>query len=70
MTELRTKYWKCENIRRMASAYNNLVGNGRGINDSKFKKKKKYLVGMEEKEKREALIKADYNIIVIITHLI
>ena len=39
MTELRTKYWKCENIRRMASAYNNLVGYGRGMKDSNFKKK-------------------------------
>jgi len=33
MTELCTKYWKCENIIRMASAYNNLVGHGRGTNE-------------------------------------
>jgi hypothetical protein len=42
MTELRTKYLKCENIRRIDSAYNNLVGYGRGMKDSKFKSEEKY----------------------------
>jgi hypothetical protein len=44
MTELHTKYCKCENIRRMASAYNNSVGNGRGMKDRSSKIKKKISV--------------------------
>jgi hypothetical protein len=55
MTELRTKNWKCENIRRMASAYNNLVGYGRGMKDSNFKKKT--LLGSEEKQEKKHLKK-------------
>jgi len=43
MTELSTKYWKCENIRRMASSYNNSVGNGHGMKESKFKNEEKNL---------------------------
>jgi len=43
MKELRTKYWTCENIRRMASACNYLVGNGREMKDSMFKNEEKNL---------------------------
>jgi hypothetical protein len=43
VTELHTKYWKCENIRSVASANNSSVGNGRGMKDSKFKNEEKNL---------------------------
>jgi hypothetical protein len=64
MTELCTKYWKCENIRSVASECNSSAGNGREMKHSKFKnEEKKSLLGREEKEEKEKRKQADSIII-------
>jgi hypothetical protein len=63
MPELRTKYWKCENIRSMASVHNYSVGNECGINASNFKNEEK-IICWEERRKK-TVMNSDFIIIIM-----